>query len=185
MCLADQRVVPRPMRGIFMSSSQSSNTGPLSGRPCVACGRDIPWEANVCTYCGHDYRISPLEAPVKRQTSLPIFGGLAIVIGGLLAILMAIVLLMMTVNDFQDLGGLNLGNTTPEDFVAFAHQCGMVDIVFGAIAIVGGVFALTRKHFGLAVTGGVFAILGLGLLIGSLLGLIGLILVVVSRKDFG
>ena len=23
---------------------------------CVACGRSIPWDANVCPHCGHDYR---------------------------------------------------------------------------------------------------------------------------------
>lgn len=23
---------------------------------CVSCGRSIQWDANVCPYCGHDYR---------------------------------------------------------------------------------------------------------------------------------
>jgi hypothetical protein len=30
----------------------SSNT-----RNCVTCGRSISWDANVCPYCGRDYRI--------------------------------------------------------------------------------------------------------------------------------
>lgn len=25
-------------------------------RNCVACGRAIAWDANVCPFCGHDYR---------------------------------------------------------------------------------------------------------------------------------
>src|SRR5512137_2138727 len=25
-------------------------------RSCVGCGRAIAWDANVCPYCGHDYR---------------------------------------------------------------------------------------------------------------------------------
>jgi hypothetical protein len=33
---------------------------PMSSQPgvrmCVACGRTLPWDANVCPYCGHDYR---------------------------------------------------------------------------------------------------------------------------------
>ena len=101
-----------------------------------------------------------------------------------MAIFMALVMLLMTVGDFEHYGGVSPENATPEEFVAFIHQCGFVDLAFGVVATVGGVFALTRRHFGLAVTGGVFAILGLGLLIGSLLGLIGLILVLVSRRDF-
>lgn len=25
-------------------------------RICVRCGREIPWDASLCPYCGHDYR---------------------------------------------------------------------------------------------------------------------------------
>lgn len=25
-------------------------------RMCVKCGRNIPFDANLCPYCGHDYR---------------------------------------------------------------------------------------------------------------------------------
>ena len=28
-------------------------------RHCVSCGRALAWEANVCPYCGHDYRRAP------------------------------------------------------------------------------------------------------------------------------
>jgi hypothetical protein len=43
---------------------------------------------------------------------------------------------------------------------------------------------LQRKHFALAIVGGIFGILGIGFLLGSLLALIGLILIVVGRKEF-
>jgi hypothetical protein len=62
--------------------------------------------------------------------------------------------------------------------------CGSLCLIFGIIAIVGGYFGLTRKHFALGVVGGIFGILGLGFLIGALLALIGLILIVVARKEF-
>jgi len=26
-------------------------------RNCVQCGRPIAWDANVCPYCGHDFRV--------------------------------------------------------------------------------------------------------------------------------
>jgi predicted amidophosphoribosyltransferase len=32
-------------------ASSSSGT-----RNCVGCGRAIAWDANVCPYCGHDFR---------------------------------------------------------------------------------------------------------------------------------
>ncbi len=34
----------------------SQQPGQPTVRNCVACGRTIDWNANVCPYCGHDYR---------------------------------------------------------------------------------------------------------------------------------
>ncbi|OGS41479.1 MAG: hypothetical protein A3K67_04085 [Euryarchaeota archaeon RBG_16_62_10] len=36
-------------------------------RSCVGCGRAIAWDANVCPYCGHDYRMA-MAPPVARAT---------------------------------------------------------------------------------------------------------------------
>lgn len=38
-----------------MTSSQAS-------RMCVSCGRTIPFDVNVCPYCGHDYRYQSYQA---------------------------------------------------------------------------------------------------------------------------
>lgn len=39
-------------------------SGTSSVRNCVSCGRSISWDANVCPYCGHDYRMQSF-APVQ------------------------------------------------------------------------------------------------------------------------
>lgn len=42
---------------------------PSGTRNCVSCGRAISWDANVCPYCGHDYRIAmagPGQAPERK-----------------------------------------------------------------------------------------------------------------------
>ena len=31
-------------------------------RNCVECGRSIAWDANVCQYCGHDFRVPMASA---------------------------------------------------------------------------------------------------------------------------
>lgn len=33
-----------------------SEVQPQRTRNCVSCGRPISWDANVCPYCGHDFR---------------------------------------------------------------------------------------------------------------------------------
>ncbi len=49
-----------------------TSTQPQQGptRSCVSCGRTIDWNANVCPYCGHDYRhtLYPAEPHKKGFT---------------------------------------------------------------------------------------------------------------------
>lgn len=44
-------------------------------RHCVSCGRSIAWDANVCPYCGHDYRFQAYAGSEYPQAE-PISGGL-------------------------------------------------------------------------------------------------------------
>ncbi len=57
-------------------------------------------------------------------------------------------------------------------------------LVAGLVAIFGGVFALTGTRFEFAVLGGVLGTLAIGFLMGMFLGLVGLLLLLVSRKEF-
>jgi len=62
--------------------------------------------------------------------------------------------------------------------------CGSIFIIFGLIAVIGGVMGVMRKMWGLALVGGIFGLLGVGFILGSVLGIVGLILTAISRKDF-
>ncbi len=119
----------------------------MSGnRSCVSCGRPIAFDANVCPYCGHDYRVTMAGPLAKKQpSSMPVAGGVLILIGG-------VILLIAT------------------------FWC-IVTIALGALAILGGIFAIQRTHFAIALVGGILSV-------PSIIGLIGLILVVVSKDEF-
>jgi hypothetical protein len=62
---------------------------------------------------------------------------------------------------------------------AFAIGAGIALIVVGAIAIAGGVSAVRRQNWGLALAGSILAIPGI-----PPLGVLALILVAMSRKEF-
>lgn len=145
-----------------------SSTPAQSTRNCVSCGRAISWDANVCPYCGHDFRMAGAAAP-KKQSAMPTIGGILIIIAGLLEIVTGGILIT---------GGTALFDVTL-GVSGILAVCGAIFVLLGLIALLGGIFALQRKHFGLAVLGG---ILGLGGYF--LLGLIGLILIAVSRDEF-
>jgi hypothetical protein len=46
-----------------------SSGGSAGTRNCVSCGRAISWDANVCPYCGHDFRMQMAGMPAQPQIS--------------------------------------------------------------------------------------------------------------------
>jgi hypothetical protein len=145
-------------------------TGNPATRNCTQCGRSIAWDANVCPYCGHDYRAGA-QGPPKKKGILPVVGGVLVIIAGLVEIISGGLL----VSGGSFMGGWDLG-TGVGDILTI---CGVIWLILGIVAVLGGIFAVMRKHFGLAVLG---AILGLG---GYFIfALIGIILIAVGREDF-
>jgi hypothetical protein len=139
-------------------------------RNCVQCGRAIANDANVCPYCGHDYRMQA-QAPPKKKGILPVVGGVLVLIAGLVELISGGIL----ISGGEFLGGFDMGTGVHNILTV----CGVIWIILGIVAILGGIFAVQRKHFGLAVLG---AILGLG---GYFIfALIGIILIAVGKDDF-
>jgi hypothetical protein len=67
----------------------------------------------------------------------------------------------------------------PFFFPGMGIAMGITMIVLGALAIVGGVYALRVKTWGLALAGSIAAVLT-----GRLLGVVALVFTVLGRKDF-
>lgn len=113
--------------------------------------------------------------PVQK-TALPIAGGALLIVAGILGIIQWALLLAA--------GGAAVGVGLPIDVAGIILVCGSIGVIFSLIALVGGVFAIQRKMWGLALAGGILGLFTLGFFIGSILALIGLILVAVARKEF-
>ena len=98
---------------------------------------------------------------------MPVVGGVLILIGSLAYFLIG----GLMAASGTALLGLTLGGS------GVIVGCGILVLLLGVIALLGGIFAIQKKHFGMAIIGGV-------LVIPSILGLIGLILVAVSKDSF-
>jgi len=150
-------------------------------RNCVQCGRTIAWDANVCQYCGHDYRAQATAPAPHEKSALSLVGGILILISGVIGLAMGAILLSINTSQL-DQYGLSIVSSTLQDILRI---CGAILIIFGLIALMGGVFGAMRKHFALVIVGGVFGLLCVSpYMIASVLALIGIILVAVGRKDF-
>lgn len=59
---------------------------------------------------------------------------------------------------------------------------GLVALILGAIAIVGGIFALQRKHWGLSLAGAICAAL---VPMSFVLGILAIVFIAISHDEFG
>ena len=146
-----------------------------SSRMCVQCGKPIAQDANVCPYCGKDYRVQAAPA-AKKKTVMPLIGGILILIGGLLTLLTGVGL-VASVGAFDavmlfDVQGVEM----LEDILTVS---GLILLTLGLVGVLGGIVAIMRTHFGLPILGGIFALLG-----WFIPALIGLILVGMSKDEF-
>ena len=112
------------------------------------------------------------EGIAKPQTAKPVIGGVLILLAGIGDIIAGIW--------FATVGTIFAGTLEGIPFwpaSTMLQTCGIIWIILGLIAIIGGIFAIKREKFGLAIIGGVLTIY-------TLLGLIGLILVAISKDEF-
>jgi len=115
--------------------------------------------------------------PPVRKSSVSILAGVFIVIGGIISSVVGLLYLMVSSMISQIGVGFGVATTV--------GVCGAIELAFGMLAIVGGIFAFMRKKFALAIVGAIFCMLSVGFIYSSLvLGMIGLILLVISRSDF-
>jgi len=123
--------------------------------------------------------MQPPVAPVaamKPKTWKPVLGGVLILIGGLLVVLWGVGLIgAIDALDFVMPVELDAWDMLSD----LVKACGAIMIVLGLIGVLGGIFAIMRKAFGLAIVGGILALPGFGIF-----ALVGLVLVAISKDEF-
>jgi len=107
-------------------------------RNCVSCGRSIGWDANICMYCGYDYRVKKTKPGTEGH----------LLTGAILTLLASIlglaILLAVYTND-------GIGSFTSNPIFVLSFSCCIVGLF-------GGFAALMQKWFPVAVLGSAAAI---------------------------
>ena len=108
------------------------------------------------------------EGIAKTKTAKPVIGGVLILLSGISTL-------------FGGIWIAAIGTTIawipffPASTMFLA--CGVIFIILGLISVIGGIFAIKREKFGLAIISGILTIY-------TGIGLIGLILVAISKDEF-
>jgi len=162
--------------------SDNSSAGGQN-RICVGCGRTIDWDANFCQYCGYDFRVSG-GANKGREAFV---GGLLLIIASSLGLIGAVI-------NFFILSGWDYYGDY--GYYIFALWSGVSGMILFPMGIIGGAFAIAKRHWMVSVLLSIPAViasilLDISMYIGTLfaipafiMGIIGLILIAVSSKQF-
>jgi hypothetical protein len=150
---------------------------PVDAAPIGAPGPDLqgaPGSGIPPVYMAPSPPRSCYPEPPPTPSSAPAAGGVLVIIGGVLAVVNGI-LLAAAGSAYPALPG----------FREAMALCAAGIFVFATIAVVGGICAFYRRAWGLALAGSVLCMLSIGpLAISFILGLIGLVLIAVSRNEF-
>jgi hypothetical protein len=155
---------------------------PMAGTGfCPACGAPTATQTEICANC----RSKRTEA-VRPRTWKPKVAGILSIVAGIVSIIARLILVTPSV-DPASIGFLLI------DFLGV----GLLVLLIGIVAIVGGISALRRRSWGLALAGCICALPAWvipggfvpaghtpALLLGAVLGVLAIIFVIMGRREF-
>jgi len=141
---------------------------------------------------GKDLSTRPVENdPFKQQptsSSMPIIAGLLLILAGLLGLflwagflLIDSTQLLIQIQQVTELPP----QITPEQLISIFQMCSVIGCILSVFTILGGILAFKKKRWELALIGGLLGLFTIGpFLLASILSLIGLVLVGISKREF-
>ena len=164
---------------------------------CSKCGTENPDGAKFCSKCGAELGVSvtPSGTAPSKTTWRPTTAGILSIIAGAMGIIGGIVAALFAAGIVQaGMYGWRESspwlNATPElsDIIrvvfplisGVAIFIAIFAITLAIVAIVGGVYALRRQKWGLALAGSICALLGPS----SILGILAIIFVATGKNEF-
>lgn len=127
----------------------------------------------------------PFQKSLKKGSKTTI-AGILLIVAGLLAIMswISIIIIDVSMIDTSLFQGVD-PTITAEKVKDFYAICGTIGCILSVFPILGGIVTLKRKMRGLALVGGLIGLFMIGpLFASSILSLIGLIFVGLSKEEF-
>ena len=132
-----------------------------------------------------------------NTTSWSKAAGILLIISGVISILTGIVFVMIATilpGIFSSMSSSMSQDQFPHNYSNYSAMiqnmsgiyvvCGIIIIVFAIFAILGGIMALQRKMWALALVGAILGLLSFGFFISSILSIIAIVLLAISKSDF-
>jgi len=126
----------------------------------------------------------------SNNKSFPKIAGILLIIAGILALVYWIQFLLLDITilesyiDIDQLQQLD-PTITIEQIVEILNTCAVIECVISIFPILGGILAIKKKLWGISLVGSIIGLFTLGIIFtSSILSLISLILLIISKKEF-
>ncbi len=137
----------------------------------------------------------PDSSVSRRQTANPRLAGILLILASISAFVTGVFMTFISefipsfFSAFESTYGESMqytsSNVGPEFFQTMYLVCGVVIIILAVFPFLGGIMAMKRKMWTLALVGSILGLFSIGIFfISSILSFIALILLVTSRKEF-
>jgi hypothetical protein len=135
-----------------------------------------------------EYQTNNTPSDQMQQPStpnmMPVIAGVLLILAGLLGLLTWVTALSVDTSMVQGILPPD-SPITAEQVQSFLLICGIIGSILSIITLAGGIVALRRKGWGLAVIGSILGLFTIGpYFLASILALVGLILLIIARKNF-
>ncbi|MEM0492803.1 MAG: hypothetical protein QXS02_02430 [Candidatus Thermoplasmatota archaeon] len=126
----------------------------------------------------------------KNSSNIPLIAGMLLIIAGLMGIFAWVSVLFadqsvieLVISSLNEQG--NELNITADMLQLVLTTCSVIGVVLSIVTILGGVMAIKRRLWVVAIIGGILGLLLVGpIFISTMLSLVSLILLILSKKEF-
>ena len=132
----------------------------------------------------------PLERSSNRS-SYPFIAGILLILAGMLSLISFIIsYFTLNLETIESTGIISqfqqiLPSITSEQVLNYVQTCNIIFCVIAVFPILGGLLALKKKMWGISLAGSIIGLFSIGFLFtSSVLSLVGLILLIFSKKEF-
>ncbi len=134
--------------------------------------------------------IEPASQKSSNRSSFPKIAGLLLIIAGVLGIFNWAQIFLLdatTLGSFLDISQIQEFNLsiTSEQLLGLLQTCAIIGVIISIFPILGGLLAMQKKLYYIAIATSIIGLFSIGIMLSSsILSLIGLVLLILSRQNF-
>ncbi|MCK5259418.1 MAG: hypothetical protein KAJ69_07835 [Thermoplasmatales archaeon] len=127
----------------------------------------------------------------SNKSSMPLIAGILLIVAGVFSLISFITsYLVLDLTTIESMGFITqfqqiYPDMTPEQVLGFVKTCTIVFLIIAIFPILGGILALKKKMWGIALACSIIGLFSIGILFtSSVISLIAMILLIISRNEF-